>query len=77
MNYTKHVEYFFLTIVCAIAGVGVSSVSKMNDNINLMIISNRELTVRIELQNEKIARCEQDIKEMQRYSRFMEMKGRR
>ena len=77
MNYTKHVEYFFLTVVCAIAGLGVSSVAKMGDNINQITISNKELSVRIELANEKIGRCEQDIKDMQRQARFMEMRARR
>lgn len=48
MDYKKHAEFFFLSLICAIGSLGVTFISKVNDNTIQMTIAIHEINVKLE-----------------------------
>jgi len=48
LDYRKHVEFFFLSLICGIATVGITFVARMNDNVLQTTVAIREIVVRME-----------------------------
>lgn len=48
LDYKKHVEFFFLSLICAIGSLAVHFIAKVNDNIIQMTIAIHEINVKME-----------------------------
>jgi hypothetical protein len=76
MNYQKHMEFFFLSLICGLATLGVSFISKMSENISQMTVSVKELNVRMESITDRLSRFDKEIEDHELRLRVIEQKRR-
>ena len=74
MEYRKHLDFFFMSLICGIATLGVSFISKMSENISQMTVSVKELNVRMESVTDRIARSDRAIEDHEFRLRTLEQK---
>jgi len=74
LDYKKHVEFFFLSLICGIASVGVMFVAKMSDNVLQMTVAIKEINVKMESLKSDNGRFEEDLRDHEKRIRHLEIK---
>lgn len=58
MNYRKHVEHFFLALICGIGSLAVSYLGKLSENIEGLAKNVTQLTVSVNVMSEKLVQSD-------------------
>lgn len=72
MNYRKHVEYFFLALICGIGSLAVSYLGKLSENIDSLSKNVTQLTVSVNVMSEKLVQSDRILLDHESRIRQME-----